>query len=89
MTNDLKSNLLNKKNLAIKPRYTSKKKFINVEGAEMVQLVDLKDSDAVKNTHQNYNTWSQDEIVREMKEDFLTVSDEVLQSKLSDNARTA
>jgi|TARA_B110001450_G_scaffold235042_1_gene239431 hypothetical protein len=49
----------------------------------------LNQSDAIKNTHPNYNTWSQDEILREMKEDFLSVSDEVLQQKLSDNARTA
>ena len=55
----------------------------------MVQLVDLKDSDAVKNTHQNYYTWSQCEILREMKEDFLTVSDEVLQQKSGENARNA
>ena len=79
MTSDLKSTLLTKKNVTIKPRYTFKKKFINVEGAEMVQLVDLNQSDAIKNTHPNYNTWSQDEILREMKEDFLSVSDEVLQ----------
>lgn len=55
----------------------------------MVQLVDLNQSEAVKNTHPNYFAWSQEEILREMKEDFLTVSDEVLQQKLSDNARTA
>jgi actin-like protein 6A len=79
LTSDLKSTLLTKKNVTIKPRYTFKKKFINVEGAEMVQLVDLNQSDAIKNTHPNYNTWSQDEILREMKEDFLSVSDEVLQ----------
>ena len=78
MTSDL-NDFLASKSITIKPRYTFKKKFINVEGAEMVQLVDLKDSEAVKNTHQNYYTWSQCEILREMKEDFLTVSDEVLQ----------
>ena len=33
--------------------------------------------------------WSKLEIVREMKEDFLSVSDEMLQQKLSDTSRTA
>lgn len=65
--------------MTIKPRYTFKKKFVNVEGAEMVQLVDLSQSDAVKNTHPSYYKWSQLEIIREMKEDFLSISDEVLQ----------
>jgi len=51
--------------------------------------MDLSDNESVKNTHPNYNEWSKLEIVREMKEDFLSVSDEILQQKLSDNARTA
>lgn len=33
--------------------------------------------------------WSKLEIVREMKEDFLSVADEMLQQKLSDTSRTA
>ena len=70
--------------MKIKPRYTFSKKFVNVDGAEMLQLNDLSDSESIKNTHPNYNTWSQMEIVREMKEDFLSVSDEYLQQKLSD-----
>ena len=75
--------------MKIKPRYSFSKKFVNVDGAEMLQLNDLSDHDSIKNTHPNYNTWSQHEIVREMKEDFLSVSDEYLQQKLSDQARIA
>ena len=78
LTQDL-NRVLAEKSLSVKPRFTFKKKFINVEGAEMVQLVDLSDTDPVKKTHQSYFTWTQSEILREMKEDFLTVSDEVLQ----------
>lgn len=87
LTQDLHS-FLQKKGVEIKPRYTFKKKFINTDGQELMQLVDL--SSQVKNTHPNYHNWSQLEIVREMKEDFLSVSEpEPLQMKLSDNARIA
>lgn len=75
--------------MPIKPRFTFKKKFVNVEGAEMVQLIDLSSSDAVKNTHPNFMEYSKLEIVREMKEDFLSISEEMLTQKLSDTSRTA
>ena len=52
-------------------------------------MIDLSSSDAVKNTQPNYMEWSKLEIVREMKEDFLSVADEMLQQKLSDTSRTA
>lgn len=87
LTQDLQNFLLNKKSINIKPRHIFKKKFINVEGSEMMQLVDLSDTPDAKNTHPNYNTWCKTEIVREMKEEFLSISDELLQQKLSDNAR--
>jgi actin-like protein 6A len=87
LTQDL-ANFLQKKGTQIKPRYTFKKKFINTDGQELMQLIDL--SSQVKDTHPNYTNWSQLEIVREMKEDFLSVSEpEPLQMKLSDNARIA
>ena len=66
------------KNVPLKPRYTFKKKFINTEGQEVMQLIDLTGSDSIKNTHENYFKWAQMELVREMKEDFLSVSEEVL-----------
>ena len=50
-----------------------------MDGAEMVQLLDLSQSKEAKSTHPNFYEWSQSEIVREMKEDFLSVSDEILQ----------
>ena len=55
----------------------------------MMQLLDLGQTPEVKNTHPNYLMWSKMEIVRECKEDFLSVSDEVLQHKLSDASRMA
>jgi hypothetical protein len=52
-----------------------------------MQLIDLSNSDAIKNTHPNYFKFCQMDIVREMKEDFLSVSEEMLQPKLSDGSR--
>jgi len=72
----------------VKPRFTFKKKFVNVEGAEMVQLIDLSNNEDIKKTHPNFMEYSKLEIVREMKEDFCSISDETLQQKLSDQSRT-
>lgn len=55
----------------------------------MVQLVDLSGQDFIKNTHPSYLQYSQYEIVREMKEDFLSVSDDILSTKLNENTRMA
>jgi len=52
-----------------------------------MQLVDLRSETA--NTSTNYELYSQMEIVREMKEDFLNVSDEPLSSKASEIGRMA
>lgn len=79
LTNELHNYIKNKKSMTIKPRFTFKKKFVNMDGAEMVQLLDLSQSKEAKSTHPNFYEWSQSEIVREMKEDFLSVSDEILQ----------
>jgi hypothetical protein len=74
--------------MQVKPRFTFKKKFVNVEGAEMVQLIDLSNNEDIKKTHPNFMEYSKLEIVREMKEDFCSISDETLQQKLSDQSRT-
>lgn len=55
---------------------------MTINGAEEMQLMDL--SAQVANTHPTYDTWSQMEIVREMKEEFLSISDENLQLKQAD-----
>jgi len=78
LTTDLFNFIKNKKEMDIKPRYTFKKKFVNTDGQELMQLIDLNETPEVKNTHPNYLKWSQMEVVRECKEDFLTVSEEVL-----------
>jgi len=89
LTQDLFNYIKTKKEADIKPRYTFNKRFVNTDGQEIMQLTDLTGTQEIKATHPGYKAYSQLEIVREMKEDFLTVSDEVLQQKLSDNARIA
>lgn len=54
----------------------------------MVQLIDLSNNEDIKKTHPNFMEYSKLEIVREMKEDFCSISDETLQQKLSDQSRT-
>lgn len=87
ITKDLYNFLVNKKNQQLRPRYTFKKKFYSISGTEEMQLMDLTAQTA--NTHASYENWSQMEIVREMKEEFLSISDEILQMKQSDVARVA
>ena len=76
LTQDLSNFITNKKQQTVKPRYSFKKKFVNIDGSEITQIVDL--SAQCVNTTDSYNNWSKLEIVREMKEDFLNISDEVL-----------
>lgn len=53
-----------------------------------MQLIDIP-QDQIKGTTENYKLWSQLEIVREMKEDFLNVSDDFLQQRANDTSRIA
>ena len=87
ITQDLLTYLKTTKNVDVKPRYTFKKKFMNVDGNEVVQLFDLSNTEEVKDTTQSFYDYSVAEIVRDIKEEFLNVSDEVLQLKVSDSTR--
>ena len=78
LTQDLHDVVTKTKGIGIKPRWSFKKKFVNTEGQELMQLQEI-DQDLLKNTTKNFSFWSQMEIIREMKEDFLTVSDDTLQ----------
>ena len=44
----------------------------------MMQITDLTGTDPIRNTTTSFSDWSQMEIAREMKEDWLTVSEEPL-----------
>ena len=85
--------------MSIKPRFTFKKKFFTVDpnnpadneqkinGNEAVQIYDLSNNSDIKDTTESYYTYSQMEIIRDMKEEFLTVSDETLHPKVADTNR--
>lgn len=78
ITKDLLHFLKTTKKIDVKPRFTFKKKFMNVDGNEVVQLYDLSNTEEVQDTTQSFYDYSVSEIVRDIKEEFLNVSDEVL-----------
>ena len=41
-----------------------------------MQLTDLEETGVIKNTEQSYMKWAQNDIVREMKEDFLFIQED-------------
>jgi actin-like protein 6A len=86
LSRDLFKFLTEKKGHQIQPRYSFKKKYINTEGQEVMQVTSLP-GDSMKGITPNYHEWSQMEIIREMKEDFLTVSDDFLQQRVNDTSR--
>lgn len=86
LTLDLQD-LINKKGAAIRPRWSFKKKFVNTDGQELMQLIESPE--LLARTTENFIEWSKQEIVREIKEDFLAISDEALQYKISDQSRVA
>ena len=53
----------------------------------MMQITDLNGTEAIRNTTDSFSNWSQMEIAREIKEDWLNVSEEQLQNKLSEQSR--
>jgi actin-like protein 6A len=63
------------KGLDIKPRYTFKRKFTNVDGVENFTTTPVE----VANCDPVFHKYSQMQIVRDIKEDFLFVSEEPMQ----------
>ena len=81
LTQDLLSFILDEKRLEVRPRFTFKKKFIMLDGQETLQLTDLSKTPEVLSTQPEYLKWSQMQIVRDMKEEFLMVSDDMLDNQ--------
>lgn len=82
LTLDLQD-LLTKKGANIRPRWSFKKKFLQTDGQELMQLQEVS-PELLAGTTKNFTEWCQQEIVREIKEDFLAISDEILQQKITD-----
>lgn len=71
--------ILDEKRLEIKPRFTFKKKFLMVDGTESMQLQDLSQDPDVLATTPEYFHQAQYEIARTCKEEFLSISDDVME----------
>ena len=75
ITDKLHSWLTKDKSVDIKPRFTFRKKFTNVDGVENFQVIPVD----APNVDPLYYKYSQLQIVKEIKEEFLIVADEPLQ----------
>ena len=75
ITDKLHSWLTKDKSVEIKPRFTFRKKFTNVDGVENFQVIPVD----APNVDPLYYKYSQLQIVKEIKEEFLIVADEPLQ----------
>ena len=58
LTMDLFNFMTTQKKYPVKPRFTFRKKYVNVEGNEMVQVFDLSASEDIANTTQSYYKYS-------------------------------
>lgn len=73
--------ILDEKRMEVRPRFSFKKKFIMLDGEETLQLTDLSKTPEVMSTLPEYFKWSQMQIARDMKEEFLMVSDDMLENQ--------
>ena len=74
ISNKLFEWLTKEKGKELKPRFTFKKKFTNVDGVENFQVIPLE----VANCDPGYYKYSQMQIIKEIKEEHLFVADEPL-----------
>ena len=62
------------KDIEVKPRFTFKRKFKNIEGQAHFETIPVDEP----NVDPTYYTWSQKQILRELKCDLLYVAEEPL-----------
>lgn len=77
ITQDLINWLENEKAIEIQPRFAFKKKFMNVNGVESFENTKLD----ISNVHPSYLQWAKEEIVRELKEEMLYVSEDQIDER--------
>lgn len=79
-------NLLQKdKHIEIAPRYSFKKRLYNNNGAEGFELTKLD----VSGIHPSYAQWCKEEIVRDVKEELLYVSEDQVDERSLETVRSA
>jgi len=72
------------KQIAILPRYAFKKKFQNANGQEYFDITRLDTS----GVHPSYSQWAKEEIVRDMKEEMLYVSEDPVDERSLETIRS-
>ena len=85
ITQDLMTLLENNKKLSIAPRFSFKKKLINNSGQEGFEVTPL-DTTGV---HPSYYNWCKEEIVRDLKEEMLYVSEDPVDDRSLDTIRSS
>lgn len=74
---------MNKKGVEVVPRFCFKKKISSVGGQEQYDVIPIDKGTVTK----SYYDWSTSEIVRDMKEEMLYVSEEVVDDRACENLR--
>ena len=74
ITTDLLNLIEREKKIEVLPRFAFKKRFVNLNGAESfeVQTVDTS------RVHPSYMQWAKEEIMRDLKEEMLYVSEDIV-----------
>lgn len=71
------------RNLELLPRFSFKKKFQNINGVDSFDVTRLDSSQV----HPSYYQWSKEELVRDMKEEMLYVSEDPIDDRSLETIR--
>ena len=83
ITLDLLNLLEREKKIEVLPRFSFKKRFVNLNGSESFEIL-RQDSSRV---HPSYNQWAREEIVRDLKEEILYVSEDIVDERSLETIR--
>lgn len=70
--------------MEILPRFAFRKRFVNLNGNESFEIL-RQDCSKV---HPIYNQWAKEEIIRDLKEEMLYVSEDVVDERSLETIRT-
>lgn len=84
ITQELLQMLEKEKKIQIAPRYSFKKKLINNNGNEGFEITKVDTS----GVHPSYAQWCKEELVRDLKEEVLYVSEDPVDERAMETVRT-
>lgn len=84
LTQELLNNIENAKKVEVAPRFSFKKKLFNNNGQEGFDVTRIDSSQV----HPSYYNWCKDEIVRDVKEEVLYVSEEPVDDRALETIRS-